>query len=125
MPETITVEDPTIVESVPKDAKTDDSEADTDTPTELSELTFELSGVEQTISVGDEFVAPDGQVVGEIKAIVQVNQDTSKRIHTHDTIHWITLDYGAGEYWEGDDSSGKLPLGEAARQIADLEMKVA
>jgi hypothetical protein len=119
---TTVTEDPTIIDSEPQDKSPKGYLATEEGPTELASVTFEAGGTERTISVGERLIADNGEVIGEIKQIHRPDHDPTSRIHAHGVIHWVYIDYGVGEYWDDTSSTGGLPLGETAKQMADGDM---
>jgi hypothetical protein len=118
--DTTVVEDPSIIKSEAKDAPPKGYLTTEKAPTELSSVTFEAGGTERTISVGERFIADNGQVVGEIERIYRADYEDS--IHNYERTHWVYIDYGVGDYWEDSSGTGGLPLGETAKQMAAGDM---
>lgn len=119
---TTIIEDPEVIDSeaknpTPKGYLTTDRE-----PTELASVTFEAGGVERTISVGERFIADNGQVVGEIERIYRVEHEPVSQSLSHEQTHWVDIDYGVGCYWEDSSGTGGIPLGETAKQMAAGDM---
>jgi hypothetical protein len=120
--DTTVIEDPTIIDREAKDAPPKGYLTTEEEPTELVSVTFEAGGTERTISVGDRFIADNGQVVGEIERIYRAENDPASRIHSSESTHWVYLDYSVGGYWEDSSGTGGLPLGETAKQMAAGDM---
>jgi len=122
--DTVEREDPPIIDSEPADAPPKGYLAEDNEPSELAEVTFEAGGSERTISVGELFIADNGQVVGEIDRITRQQQDTSKRLHRYPVIHHVWIDYSVGDHGEASGTGG-IPLGETAKQMAAGDMTTA
>jgi len=115
------MDDPEITDSTELNPGSGDND---DNPKQLGEISFQAGDETVTIGVDDSFVADNGQIVGEVDRIVQQNYDTSKRINTRETVHWVWIDYSKGGYWPDESGTGGVPLGEIAEQIANNDMSV-
>jgi len=119
--EPINTKDPDITDRAKLDR---DSSDGSENPERLAKISFKAGGETVTVAVGDTFVADNGQIVGEVDRIVAHHYDTSKRINPHETVHWVWIDYGKGGYHVDTNATGGIPLGEAAKQIANNDMSV-